>query len=158
MPEESSTRDDRHAGAAAPAHAFAPAEDCSDDEEVALPQPLSPADVDVTSYQAALAGGLRLFALYVAAGGALCMRGAVWRKLMMVLHPDKGGDVRVFQHLTDLKMRLDSGEESGPADTAQGTSVAWTSASEELYRSVRAELHNAARPLGGQALSAVLGL
>ena len=36
-----------------------------------------------------MARGLRLFALYVAAGGALCMRGVVWRKIMPALHPDR---------------------------------------------------------------------
>lgn len=36
-----------------------------------------------------MARGLRLFALYVAAGGALCMRGVVWRKIIPALHPDR---------------------------------------------------------------------
>lgn len=80
-----------------------------------------------------MARGLRLFALYVAAGGALCMRGVVWRKIMPALHPDRhacacscacsctrhihiciprgrGGDVRVFQHVNALKRQLDAGE------------------------------------------------
>ena len=58
----------------------------------------------------AMARGLRLFALYVAAGGGLCMRQTVWRRLMPVLHPDKGGDVAVFQHVSALKRQLDAGE------------------------------------------------
>ena len=36
-----------------------------------------------------MARGLRLFGLYVAAGGGLCMRGVVWRKIMPALHPDR---------------------------------------------------------------------
>lgn len=40
----------------------------------------------MAEYERALARGLRLFSLYVAAGGALCMRHAVWRKLMPALH------------------------------------------------------------------------
>ena len=97
-----------------------------------------------------MARGLRLFGLYVAAGGGLCMRGVVWRKIMPALHPDRracvmerlalahakcthahppststqhmhstycmppshprGGDVRVFQHVHELKRKLDAGE------------------------------------------------
>jgi hypothetical protein len=37
-------------------------------------------------YDEALARGVRLFSLYVAAGGALCMRNVVWRRLMPALH------------------------------------------------------------------------
>ena len=100
-----------------------------------------------------MARGLRLFGLYVAAGGGLCMRGVVWRKIMPALHPDRracvmerlalahackvhtcthakhmhihpahaqrilhapshprGGDVQVFQHVHELKRKLDAGE------------------------------------------------
>ena len=39
------------------------------------------------------------------------MRQAVWRKLMVALHPDKGGDVRVFQHVSSLKRQVDAGDE-----------------------------------------------
>ena len=63
--------------------------------------------VDASAMDAAL----RLFALYVAAGGALCMRPAVWRKIMTALHPDRGGDVHIFQHITALKRKVDEGEE-----------------------------------------------
>lgn len=70
----------------------------------------STATDDDVEYAAALARGLRLFSLYVAAGGAVCMRHVVWRRLMPVIHPDKGGDTRVFQLLSDLKRRIDQGE------------------------------------------------
>lgn len=63
------------------------------------------------SYRAALSRALRLFAVYVAAGGALCMRQTVWRRLMPSLHPDRGGDVRVFQRVAELKRQVDAGEE-----------------------------------------------
>lgn len=38
------------------------------------------------AYSAALVRGIRLFGLYVAAGGALCMRHTVWRRLMPAIH------------------------------------------------------------------------
>lgn len=62
-------------------------------------------------YEAQLARGLRLFKLYIAAGGALCMRPAIWRKLLPTFHPDKGGHTAVFQLLSDLKRRVDMNEE-----------------------------------------------
>lgn len=110
-----------------------------------------------------LTNGLRLFALYVAAGGALCMRPAVWRKLMAVLHPDKGGDVRVFQHVSSLKARLDAGEDIGPCQPATalqssapgGAVVGTPSLADELYARLRAELKEVAQRVGGQALKAV---
>jgi hypothetical protein len=110
---------------------------------------------------AALTTGLRLFTLYVAAGGALCMRPAVWRKLMVVLHPDRGGDVRVFQHVSSLKARLDAGEDIGPCQpalqsSAPGCAVEGTPAlADELYARLRAELKEVAQRVGGQALKAV---
>jgi hypothetical protein len=112
---------------------------------------------------AALTTGLRLFALYVAAGGALCMRPAVWRKLMVVLHPDRGGDVRVFQHVSSLKARLDAGEDIGPCQPATalqssapgGAVVGTPSLADELYARLRAELKEVAQRVGGQALKAV---
>jgi hypothetical protein len=111
--------------------------------------------------------GLRLFSLYVAAGGALCMRQTVWRRLMLILHPDKGGDVAVFQTLSDLKRRLDAGERltdlhlppsafggggSGSGSTDDG------SAEEVLYSRVRAELQTAAKEVGDAAAQQLAGL
>lgn len=132
--------------------------------------------------RATLESGLRLFSLYLAAGGALCMRPAVWRKLMTVLHPDKGGDVRVFQHVSALKRDVDAGAEV-TADTLQdyvkragchgqcstlsrvGSPLGAAIISQctcsqaggrshgrnadELFQKVRAELIEAARPIGG---------
>jgi hypothetical protein len=54
--------------------------------------------------------GLRLFSLYLAAGGPLCMRETVWRKLVLALHPDRGGDVATFQLVGELKQLVDSEE------------------------------------------------
>lgn len=61
-------------------------------------------------YVAALRRGLRLFAIYVDAGGALCMRQTIWRRLMTLLHPDRGGHVMAFQQIAALKRQLDLGE------------------------------------------------
>ena len=54
--------------------------------------------------------GLRLFGLYLTAGGALCLRETVWRRLVMALHPDRGGNVDTFQLVSELKRQLDAGE------------------------------------------------
>jgi len=39
------------------------------------------------------------------------MRPVIWRKLMPLLHPDRGGDVQVFQRVNELKRFVDAGEE-----------------------------------------------
>jgi len=44
------------------------------------------------------------------AGGALCLRETVWRRLVMALHPDRGGNVDTFQLVSELKRQLDAGE------------------------------------------------
>ena len=101
---------------------------------------------EAAAYEAALTRGMRLFSLYVAAGGALCLRQATWRKLMPALHPDKGGHTRVFQRLSELKRRIDSGEDVAlPAlpPIAEGEEA------EPLYERVRAELVAAAESAGG---------
>ena len=59
----------------------------------------------------ALSRALRLFSLYVAAGGALCMRQPVWRRIVARLHPDRGGSVAAFQAVADLKRAVDAGDE-----------------------------------------------
>jgi len=105
-----------------------------------------------------LARGERLFTLYMAAGGALCMRPTVWRKMMTALHPDRGGDVGVFQHVAALKQRLDAGERvelACPSSVylplaAEGTSPA---AADILYHKLRVELQEAAAAIGSTALS-----
>jgi hypothetical protein len=91
----------------------------------------------------------------------------VWRRLMLILHPDKGGDVAVFQTLSDLKRRLDAGERltdlhlppsafggggSGSGSTDDG------SAEEVLYSRVRAELQTAAKEVGDAAAQQLAGL
>ena len=53
---------------------------------------------------------LRLFSIYLASGGAYCMRAATWRKITKEIHPDKGKDVHVFQLLMSLKLRVDRGD------------------------------------------------
>lgn len=55
--------------------------------------------------------GLRLFSVYLSSGGALCMRETVWRKIVLALHPDRGGDVQAFQLVGELKRRTDLGED-----------------------------------------------
>ena len=141
------------------------------------PPAAAPSDGTPSCNEAALPTALRLFSLYVAAGGALCQRPAVWRKLMNTLHPDRGGDVAAFQHVSALKRRIDSGEVvqlppsvelAAQAATAallteqgEGSGEAVTpilSAAEEVYSRVRAELVEAARLIGGPALKAVEGL
>ena len=37
-------------------------------------------------------------------------RQTVWRRIMPALHPDRGGDVDVFQEIAALKRQLDAGE------------------------------------------------
>ena len=76
--------------------------------EAGVDDPSAPAED--AEYNAALRRVIRLFAVYVDAGGALCMRQTVWRRLMSVLHPDRGGHVRVFQMLSVLKRQLDANE------------------------------------------------
>ena len=61
--------------------------------------------VGQTDDSIALESGLRLFSLYIRAGGALCMRQIIWRKLMLVLHPDRGGSVQGVQHDQSLHGR-----------------------------------------------------
>ena len=106
-------------------------------------------------YKAALARGVHLFKLYVAAGGALCLRHVVWRRLMPALHPDKGGNTKVFQVLSELKRRVDAGEE---VSLPQGlTAMIWEgdavqAAEEGLYAKLRAELETAAQSAGALAM------
>lgn len=64
--------------------------------------------VEESSYRLALNRGLNLFTLYIAAGGALCMRSMVWRKLMPALHPDKGGHVNGVRLETERNILHDS--------------------------------------------------
>lgn len=103
-------------------------------------------------YAAALRRGLRLFAVYVDAGGSLCMRPTIWRKLMVALHPDRGGNVRVFQHINALKRRLDAGEtiELLPAAPVLAASKRSEADSEAgaLEERLREELRATAAPHG----------
>ena len=77
------------------------------------------------------------------------MRQAVWRKLMVALHPDKGGDVRVFQHVSALKRQLDAGElvqfDPPTATSFEGASKDPPDETEQLIARVRAELDEAAQ-------------
>lgn len=66
--------------------------------------------VDDCEFNDALRRGMQLFAIYIDAGGALCMRQTVWRRIMAALHPDRGGHVRVFQQISALKQLIDAGE------------------------------------------------
>lgn len=75
------------------------------EEETASDDPAA-AEVGVSARRR----GLRLFSLYLAAGGALCMRETVWRRLVLALHPDRGGDVATFQLVGELKRLVDLGE------------------------------------------------
>lgn len=77
------------------------------DEAVAVAEAAAARSV----FDRALKRGLRLFSVYIAAGGGLCMRPVIWRKLMPLLHPDRGGDVQVFQRVNELKRFVDAGEE-----------------------------------------------
>jgi len=105
-------------------------------------------------HAAAFERGLRLFSLYRAAGGALCMRQAVWRKLASALHPDRGGDVAVFQHISLLKRQLDSGELATlPPPSKDG--VDGESIDDPLYARLRAELQEAASGLDDTAAQLV---
>ena len=100
-------------------------------------------------YRLRLARGLRLFSLYVAAGGALCMRQTVWRKLMPALHPDKGGDTRVFQLVNELKRRLDRNEE---VELPSYEPLAEGDESDGLYERIKEELRVAAAGVGEGAV------
>ena len=105
---------------------------------------------------AAIARGLRLFSLYVAAGGALCMRPIVWRRLMPALHPDKGGDAHVFQYISELKRRVDGNEEVRlpelpPLDEHDARL-------DRIYTRIRSELQEAAAEIGGEVARRVKGL
>jgi len=98
---------------------------------------------------AARARGLRLFSLYVAAGGALCMQQTVWRRIMPSLHPDRGGDVDVFQQIGALKRQLDAGEtiEIPSVDEGEaGPESAWLdSETAGLIARIKADLAAAAQ-------------
>ena len=100
-------------------------------------------------YRLRLARGLRLFSLYVAAGGALCMRQTVWRKLMPALHPDKGGDTRVFQLVNELKRRLDRNEE---VELPSYEPLVEGDESDGLYERIKEELRVAAAGVGEGAV------
>ena len=125
---------------------------------------------DSTRDSRALARGMRLFRLYVAAGGALCMRPAVWRRLMVALHPDKGGDVVVFQHISSLKREVDQGQEipdaimangSTPPDGDElhdGSAGGDDQADDALYCRLRQELWDAAQSMGPAVFQALPAL
>ncbi|KAL3901940.1 MAG: hypothetical protein SGPRY_012212, partial [Prymnesium sp.] len=94
------------------------------------------------AYRGALARGLRLLAVYRDAGGGLCMRHSVWRRLMGVLHPDRGGDMRAFQEVTVLKRLLDEGEavELPPAPEREGPPSQADVEAEALEAKLREEM------------------
>ena len=78
----------------------------------APPPPASAAAAEEAArYDAALSKGLRLFNVYLDACGALYLRPTIWRRLVPLLHPDKGGDVAVFQRVSEMKRLVDLGEE-----------------------------------------------
>ena len=108
-----------------------------------LAPPVAGEDLD---YDAALRRGLRLFAVYVDAGGALCMRQTVWRRVMSVLHPDRGGHVRVFQLLGVLKRQLDASEsvELPPMPPMAGTATQADIDADVLEKRLREEMRMAA--------------
>ena len=122
-----------------------PTVDCGEGAAASLALEASTTQDD-SEYCAALRRGLRLFAVYGDAGGALCMRPTVWRKLMVVLHPDRGGDARVFQLISTFKRQLDAGETLqlplvGPPLTGPSQADNETEALEEKLRK---DLHTAA--------------
>ena len=129
--------------------------------EEAEPPAEEPLPHEMTSeeqaYETALAHGVRLFSLYIGAGGALCLRHAVWRRLMLALHPDRGGHTRVFQVLSELKQRVDSGEEVRlPRTVPPARAAEWgggQSDVEMLYAKIRAELEASAAHAGELAIS-----
>ena len=90
--------------------------------------------------EAALSRGLRLFNVYLDACGALYLRPTIWRRLVPLLHPDKGGDVAVFQRVSEMKRLVDLGEEvrCHADDVApRGDEV------DDAIARLRAELHGA---------------
>ena len=100
-----------------------------------------------------LTRGLRLFSLYLAAGGALCLRPLVWRRLLPCIHPDKGGDTVVFQHLNDLKRRVDANHVVElPLVPSRGTGAEGEDVN-GVYEKIRAELQHAAKELGDLAVA-----
>ncbi len=106
-------------------------EEIDDDTEPAV------APVDLAE-EAARARALRLFSLYVDAGGSLCMQQPTWRKIVLALHPDRGGSVGAFQLVSDLKRNLDAGETIElPPSAREPSGHAET---ERLYEKIEAEL------------------
>ena len=112
-------------------------------------------DDDQAEYRTQLARGLRLFKLYVAAGGALCMRHTIWRKLVPVLHPDKGGHTAVFQLLNDLKRRVDLNEQVQMPQVGDALEDA---ESDAVYERLRDEMVSAASVAGDAAVRQVESL
>ena len=98
------------------------------------------------AFALALERALRLLSLYVAAGGALCMRRSVWRKVVQVLHPDRGGHTKVFQLVSELKGRIDAGEEVCLQERSGGVGddVSGEEHEDPLYARIKAELQEAA--------------
>ncbi|EOD13762.1 hypothetical protein EMIHUDRAFT_451890 [Emiliania huxleyi CCMP1516] len=112
---------------------------------------VSPDPAEASRRAVARATGVRLFGLYVAAGGALCMRESVWRRVVLSIHPDRGGDVTTFQLLNDWKRLLDSGEElprevAGEIERASDEGLAATAVA--LALKIESDLRSRAAELG----------
>ena len=74
------------------------------------------------------------------------MRHAIWRKLLPVLHPDKGGHTAVFQLLNDLKRRVDMNEEVEMPQL--GEDMEDSGCIDAVYERVREEIQSAAARAG----------
>ena len=157
MDEDAADDDDAEPLQPAPLPTATSGEEAEPPAEEPLPHEMTSEE---QAYETALAHGVRLFSLYMGAGGALCLRHMVWRKLMPALHPDRGGHTRVFQVLNELKQRVDSGEEAPlprvrtvPPARGRAAEMEAGSDAEMLYAKIRAELEATAERAGELAIS-----
>ena len=79
------------------------------------------------------------------------MRESVWRRVVLSIHPDRGGDVTTFQLLNDWKRLLDSGEElprevAGEIERASDEGLAATAVA--LALKIESDLRSRAAELG----------